>query len=159
MALVLQSANLVRQKTFMINRSPGVFYALKSLFLHLAANKGNPDLKIVFVDGTATASDGGNVLSQVVSDSACTLYAIVIKKSGATLTSFKVSDSATTAATDGTQAISTNITTLADEYVYLYPTGKAMANGLTYTETITGGTTATQNVKANAVYGFIIVGA
>lgn len=159
MALVLESANRVRQKTYMINRSPGTFYALKALFLHLAANKGNPDLKIVFVDGNATASDGGNVLSQVVSDSACTLYAVVLKKLGTVLTSFKISDSATTGATDGTQAISTNVTTLGDEYLYLYPTGKAMANGLTYTETLTGGTTATQNLKANAIFGFIIVGA
>ena len=161
MAFVTQAAQLVRQKTFMVNRNAGVFYALKALFLHLAANKGNPDLKLVNIDGTATASDGGNVLSQVVADAACTLYAIYLKKTGTVLTAFKLTDAAVTAKTDGTatQVFTSYMTTANDEYLALFPTGKALTVGAVYTETLTDGITATQNLKANAINGFIIVGA
>lgn len=158
MALTLQSANLVRQKTFMINRNAGVFYALKALFLHLAANKGNPDLKIVNVDGGATASDGGNTASQVVSDSACTVYAIYLKKTGATATWFKVTNHASTATTDGTEDFSYKLTTASEEDLFLFPSGRALSTGLTYTEDTTA-TGSTLNLLANRIDGFIIVGA
>lgn len=158
MAFVTQSANLVRQKTFMINRSPGVFYALKALFLHLAANKGNPDLKIFNIDGTNTASDGGATANQVASDSACTLYAIFLKKVGATATWFKGTDNATTASTNGSEDVHQVVTTANEEDLFLYPTGHALANGFTLTETTTA-TGATANLKANAIYGYVILGA
>jgi len=157
MALVTQSANLVRQKTYMINRNPGIFYALKALFLHLAANKGNPDLFLKNVDGLVSSSDGGNSASQVLVDAACTLYAIYLKKTGSTVTWFKSTDHATTASTTAAD-IQTAITTAADELLYLYPTGHVLANGMTVTlnTTATGSTLA---VKANRVDGFVIVGA
>lgn len=157
MALTLVSANSVRQRTYMSVRNGGVFMALKALFLHLAANKGNPDLKLVAVDGGATASDGGNTASQVVSDSACTLYAIYLKKTGATATWFKVTNHATTATTDGTEDLSYKLTTSTEEDLFLFPTGRAFSTGLVYTEDTTA-TGSTLNVIANRIDGFVIVG-
>lgn len=158
MALSTQSANIVRQKTYMINRNPGIFYALKALFLHLAANKGNPDLQIVNVDGGATASDGGNTAAQVAANAACTLYAVYLKKTGSTATWFKATDNASTPTTNGGADISLVITTASDEVLLLFPTGHAMANGITYTEDTTA-TGSTLNLKANRIDGFIILGA
>lgn len=158
MALSTQSANLVRQKTYMINRNPGVFYALKALFLHLAANKGNPDLQLVNIDGTYLASDGGNNATQVVADAACTVYAIYLKKSGSTAAWFKATDHASTASTDGTETISLGLTTASGEQLHLYPTGKAFANGVSLAENTTA-TGSTKTLKANRVDGFIILGA
>ncbi len=158
MALSTQSANLVRQKTFMINRNPGIFYALKALFLHLAANKANPDLQLVNIDGTFSASDGGNNATQVIADSANTLFAIYAKKFGSTAVWLKITDNATTAATNGTQDISEKVTTLSEEILFLYPTGHALANG----NALTQNTTATGSVltlKANRLDGFAIFAA
>lgn len=158
MALVTQSANLVRQKTFMINRNAGVFYALKALFLHLASNKGNPDLFIKNIDGTYSASDGGNNASQVLVDAACTLYAIYLKKTGSTAAWFKGSNHASTASTDGTQLIAINMATASQENLFLYPTGYALSTGLTVTENTTA-TGSTLTLLANRMDGFVIVGA
>lgn len=158
MAISTQNANLVRQKTFMINRNPGVFYALKALFLHLAANKSNPDLQLVNIDGGATASDSGNTANQVVANAACTLYCVYLKKTGATGTWFKLTDNATTATTNGGADLSQKVTTANEEVLFLYPTGHAMANGITYTEDTTA-TGSTLNVLANRIDGFVILGA
>lgn len=158
MALSTQSANLVRQKTYMINRNPGIFYALKGLFLHLASNKGNPDLQLVNVDGGATASDGGNTANQVVANVACTLYAIYLKKAGATATWFKATDNATTATTNGGQDVSLVVTLKAEELLLQYPTGHSMVNGITITEN-TSATGSTLNVLANRIDGYIILSA
>lgn len=158
MALTTQAANLVRQKTYMINRNAGVFYALKALFLHLAANKGNPDLFLKNIDGTYSSSDGGNNASQVLVDAACTLYAIYLKKSGTVAVSFKASNHASTAATDGTQALGYIITSSAEENLFLFPSGHALSTGLTVTENTTA-TGSTLTLAANRLDGFVIVGA
>ena len=83
MALSLQSAGLVRQKAYNAvygtgtgtssdSVSPYHFYAIKALFLHLAANKGNPDLQFVpySAEDAVASTDGKNL-----ADVACTLYA------------------------------------------------------------------------------------
>lgn len=157
MAISVESANLVRQKTRMITRNPGVFYGLKALFLHLAANKGNPDLKLGVIDGYATASDGTNGDDNVLSDGACTLYAIYLNKTGTTATYFKATNHATTSTTDGTQAIALAVTA-ADEELHLYPDGKAFSTGFTYTEN-TSATGHTGNLLADRIDGFAILGA
>lgn len=159
MALTTQSANLVRQKTNMAARTtPGVFYALKALFLHLAANQGNPDLFYKNIDGNVNASDGGNTASQVLVDAACTIYAIYLKKTGSTATSFKVSNHATTATTDGTQSLGYILTVASEENLFLFPTGHAMSAGVTVTEDTTA-TGSTLTLLANRIDGFVIVGA
>ncbi len=159
MSLSLQNANLVRQKTYMINRNSGVFYELKALFLHLAANKGNPDLQLVNVDGTSLASDGGNNANQVIANVACTLYAIYLKKFGTVQDWFKLNDSATVTVGDGTDTMTIALnTTDKNEYLWTYPAGYAMANGLTIAENTTANGT-TKTLKANRADGFIIIGA
>lgn len=158
MALVTESANRVRQKTFMINWNPGVFYGLKALFLHLAANKGNPDLFIKNVDGTYSSSDGGNNANQVLVDAACTLYAIYLRKTGTTAVVFKATNHATTAQTNGTGDISHIITTSGQEILLTYPSGHALSAGLTMTENTTA-TGSTLTLLANRLDGFVIVGA
>lgn len=158
MALVTQSANLVRQKTYMINRNPGIFYALKGLFLHLSANKGNPDLFLKNIDGRVNASDGTNTTSQILVDAACTLYAIYLKKTGTVATWFKATDSATTATTNGGADISFVVTLASEEVLLQYPTGHSLANGLTVSENTTA-TGATGELLANRLDGYSIVSA
>lgn len=159
MALVTESANRVRQKTYnSVRTSPGAYYALKALFLHLAANKGNPDLFYKNIDGTYSSSDGGNNASQVLVDAACTLYAVWVKKLGSTAVSLKLTNHASTATTDGTQDLGYKITTLNEEDLFLFPTGRAFSTGLTMTENTTQ-TGSTLTLLANRLDGFVIVGA
>lgn len=168
MANTLESAGRVRQKAYLAvygnatgtssnSNSPLNFYAFKALFLHLATNKGNPDLAYKNVDGTYSSSDGGNNASQVLVDAACTLYAIFLRKVGSTESVFKWSANATTAGTDGTQdgAIAQ---TAAGSVFEIYPDGRAIASGLTVTENTTR-TGSTLTLKANRQDGFVIVGA
>lgn len=166
MALVTQNANLVRQKAYnsvygngttTLPNSPFNFYAFKDLFLHLAVNKGNPDLFYKNIDGLVNSSDGGNTVSQILVDAACTLYAVFLRKRGATETIIKGSNSATTAATDGTQDLAFALTVAGTELV-VYPDGRAMSAGLTVTEDTTR-TGSTLTLAANRIDGFVIIGA
>lgn len=158
MALVTQSANLVRQKTQAITRTPGVFYALKALFLHLAANQGNPDLFYKNIDGLVNSSDGGNTASQILVDAPCTLYAVWLKKTGTTATFFKATNHASTATTDGTEDLSYKLTASLEENLFLFPSGHPLSVGLTVTEDTTA-TGSTLTLAANKIDGFVIVGA
>ena len=166
MALVTQSANLVRQKAYQavygngtttVPNSPLNFYAFKQLFLHLAMNKGNPDLQYFNIDGAYSSSDGGANASQVELAGACTLYAIFLKKRGTVETIFKLSNNATTAGTDGTQDIALALTAAGTEFT-VYPDGRALATGITVTENTTR-TGSTLTLLANRIDGFIIVSA
>lgn len=166
MALTTQSAGLVRQKAYnavygngttTLPNSPFNFYAVKALFLHLAANKANPDLFYKNIDGALNSSDGGNTVSQVLVDAACTLYAVFLRKRGSTETVFKASNNATTAATDGTQDLAFALTVAGTELI-VYPDGRALSTGLTVTEDTTR-TGSTLTLLANRIDGFVIVGA
>lgn len=166
MAIVTQSAGLVRQKAFhgiggarsSVPNSQCLFWALKALFLHLSSNKGNPDLKLFNIDGGYSSSDGGNNASQVAVDGPCTIYAIYLKKTGSTATSFKVSNHASTASTDGTQSLGYILVTAGEDNLFLFPDGHAMATGVTITENTTA-TGSTLTLAANRIDGFIIAGA
>lgn len=166
MALVTQSAGLVRQKaynavygngTLTLPNSPFNFYAIKALFLHLAANKGNPDLFYKNIDGALNSSDGGNTVSQVLVDAACTLYAVFLRKRGTVETIFKATNHASTATTDGTQDLAFALTAAGTEVV-VYPDGRAFSTGLTVTEDTTR-TGSTLTLAANRIDGFVIVSA
>lgn len=159
MALTLESANRVRQKTFAFSRNPGIFYLLKALFLHFAANKSNSiQLQLVNVDGTSMSSDGG-AAQQVVANVACTLYAIylITRTTGPTTTWFKLTDNASTCTTNGGEDIHYAFKAKSEERLYVAPIGHAMSNGITIDEntTATGGT---ETLKANRLDGFIILG-
>lgn len=164
MALTVSSANLARQKVYLtigngtstLPNSPFNFYALKALFLHLAANKGNPDLFYKNIDGAVHSSDGTATVSQVLVDAACTLYAVFLRKRGSTETVLKASNNATTAATDGTQDLAFALTAAGTELI-VYPDGRAFSTGLTVTEDTTR-TGSTLTLAANRIDGFVIVG-
>jgi hypothetical protein len=160
MAITLENANLTRQRAYFQSgeRTSGIFYLLKSFFLHLAANKGNPNLQLVNIDGNLTASDGSNTTSNVAANAACTLYLIYLRKKGTVATWFKATDNATTATTNGGADITQVVTTSADEVLLTYPTGHSMVNGITYTENTTA-TGSTGQLLANRIDGFIILGA
>lgn len=166
MALTVSNANIARQKAYSVVYgsgtttnpiSPFQFYAIKAFFLHMAANKGNPDLKFIPVDGNYSSSDGGNNASQVLVDAACTLYLVFLRKIGSTETIFKGSANATTAGTNGTQDLAI-AATVAGTVLEVYPDGRAIASGLTVTENTTR-TGSTLTLLANRLDGFVIVGA
>lgn len=160
-----ESANLVRQKAYATvygsgtstsKISPFQFYALKALFLNFAANKANPDLRYVNVDGKVGASDGTNSNDQILVDGPCTLYAIFLKKKGSTETVFKGTNHASTSQTNGTQDIAIALTA-AGTYLGVYPDGRALSTGLTVC-TNTDRTGSTGTLLANRIDGFVIIG-
>lgn len=158
MAFTASSATLVKDKTRAFSRGSGVQQLLKAFWLHMASNKNNPDLQFVAIDGAVSSSDGGNSASQVICSGACTVYAIYLKKTGATATWFKATNHGSTATTDGTEDLSYKLTTASEEDFIVFPTGHALATGLTMTLNTTA-TGSTLSVLANRIDGFIIIGA
>ncbi len=166
MALSLQSGNITWQKVknalSAINvASKGANPVTQNAFLalkqYLAQNKRNPDLQFKAIDGTVNSSDGGNTVSQVLADAACTLYAVYLFKKGAVETIFKGSNHATVAATDGTQDLAIAATVAGDVFE-IYPDGRALSTGLTVTEDTTR-TGAVLTLLANQMSGFVVIGA
>lgn len=166
MALSLQAGNLVWQKvknalstTNIASKgaSPATQEAFLDLKKYIAQDLRNIQLQFVPIDGTYNSSDGGNNVSQVLANAACTLYGIYLFKSGSTETIFKFSDNATTAATNGTQygAIAK---TAAGDVFEIYPDGQALSSGLTVTEDTTR-TGSTLTLLANQMSGFVVIGA
>jgi len=161
-----QSAGLVRQKAYnsvyanstsTIPNSAFNFYAFKALFLHLAMNKGNPDLRYVNIDGLVNSSDGGATDSQVLVDGPCTLYAVFLRKRGTVETIFKGTNHASTMQDNGTQDLAFALTVAGTETI-VYPDGRALSAGLTVTED-TDRTGSTLTLAANRIDGFVIVSA
>jgi hypothetical protein len=159
MALSLVGANLVWQQAriqLAASKNVTAGIVLRELKKYLSTYKGNPKLQLVVVDGTVNSSDGGNTVSQILANAACTLYAVVLTKIGSVETVFKASNSASTAATDGTQDLAI-AATAAGDVVEIYPDGRAYASGLTVTEDTTR-TGSTLTLKANRLDGFVIIG-
>lgn len=160
-----ESAGRVFQKAYIavgrgtttVPNSPFNGYALKALKLHIAANKGNPDLRYVNIDGLYSASDSGNNASQVLVDGPCTLYAVFLKKTGVTETIFKGTNHATTAGTNGTQDLAFAMTEVGTLFS-VYADGRALSAGLTVTENTTR-TGSTLTLAANKIDGFVIISA
>jgi len=139
------------------NANPGAQNAFRVLREYIATQGGNPQLQFIPINGTFSASDGGANASQVLSDTACTVYGFYLKKVGATETIFKGSANATTAGTDGTQKYAFSKTAAGDLAV-VYPTGEVTASGLTVTENTTR-TGSTLTLVANRFDGFVVIGA
>lgn len=162
MAISLQDANKVWQKVkgAVAGSDSATQEQLKALKHYLATLKGNPQLQFVPINGLVNSSDSGNTVSQVLADAACRIYAIVLVKRGTTATWFKGSNSATTAATDGTQVIAEHDANAVagQEIVRIFKDGKSMSSGFTVTED-TAGVTATLTLLANRFDGFTIIGA
>lgn len=160
MAVSLESSNRVWQRVAIAMRGANEAsqQQAKALKMYLATQKGNPQLQFLSINGLTNSSDSGNTVSQILVAGACTLYALYLKKAaGATAAWFKGSNSATTAATDGTQVIAEHSATASEEIFRSYITGKALSGGLTVTEDTTA-TGATLTLLANRFDGFAIIG-
>lgn len=152
MALSLQAANLVRQKTYAETRKPKIQAALKALFSYLAQHAGSPDLQLIpfenLTSGTGVA----------IADAACKVRAIYAKKpSGSTTASyFKGSDSPTTASATAPEVLT--VLPTSNEEIIVFHDGLAMANGFAIrADTAAAGSTGSG--AADQPDGFVIVSA
>ena len=158
-ALTTQNANLVRQKLYNASsslsgsntRSSEVFYILKAIFLHLAANKSNPDLELKVLTSGANST---------LVDSACTLWAVFAKKgTDATAAYLKVSNHATQVQADSEIILKSSVA--GQELVLAYPDGFAFATGIaagSYTA-YNGANATTASTATHNFYGYLVVGA
>jgi hypothetical protein len=166
MALTTQSANLVRQKAYnavysplgsaTVSISPFHFYAIKQFFLHMAANKGNPDLQFrAFAAEDAVTNNGTSLIG-----GACTLYLLYAKarrSSGTTASFLAIHDAADNTATT-TTVWTGKINATGQSLFFADPNGRALAtDAVISAATAVGG--ATESSTADACDGFIIVGA
>jgi hypothetical protein len=166
-ALSLQSANLVRQKAYNAvygsgtgtttdSVSPYHFYAVKAFFLHMACNKGNPDLQFFPYTAEQITTNGG--LDADVG--ACTLYVWFMKarRTSGTTSSFQAIHDA-----DDNSATTTTITTqrikaTGEQAFFVWPNGQPIATDIVLSAaTAVGG--ATESSAADATDGFLIIGA
>ncbi len=159
MALTTQSANLVRQKAYNAVYgtpvSPFHFYAIKALFLHLAANKGNPDLQFkAYAAEDATTTNGTSLIG-----GPCTLYAWFGKArrtSGSTASFQALHDAANNSSTT-TTVWTAKIDGTGQSFLFVEPKGRPISTDVVISAaTAVGG--ATMSAVADATDGFVIVG-
>lgn len=151
MALSLERALLVRQRTLAFTRKPKIQAQLKAFFSYLDQHKKDPDLQFTAY-AALTSTD------VVIADAACRLFAVYIEKpSASTVTAFfKLTNHASTGsatASDITQIALTN-----DIILLQYGDGLAMSAGVTLlSHTTADGSSG--SVAADRPNGFVIVGA
>lgn len=155
MAIALESADRVRQKTRALTLNPMVFLSLKDFFHYHSTNKGNADLQLVpIADADVTGSDG-----VVAMDVPATVYVVYIKK-GATATDsyFKLFDDITDDSTTTDTRLSLALLEANEEHLVVYPKGLTMATGIVATShTNSGG--STDSTAGDSGNGFLIIGA
>ena len=163
MAISLESANKVRQKSYAIGLDPLVYRQLQAFFQWWSTHKKNADLQFLPFDGTDADAAGGVVLA----DAACTVYAVYLRKGTldqrtagtATDAYIWVLDDATDdagAATDGRVALPSLVAS--ESSIYLNSSGIVCATGVVvkaYTD-IDG---TTDSSAGDAPNGFVIIGA
>jgi len=153
MALTVENANLVKQRTFTDLRGRHIAELLKGFWNHIN-HAGNPDLQWVYFSGLETAD-------KVIADVACKLYAVYMRKpTASTVDSWvKASDHATAAAANGDIVVKLLGTGGGGrEYVLLFPNGLLMGTGVTIgAHTTVNGSSKT--LVADAATGWAIVGA
>lgn len=173
MAIATQSAGLVRQKAYNAvygtgtgtttnTVSPYHFYAIKALFLHLAMNKGNPDLQFIPYTAeqiTTQASFGFNP-----DVDASTLYCWFGKarRTSGTTDAFETLLDATVGADSDveTTIIAINrIRAVGQQFLEVWPNGYAIATDLTIQSTTSMAGPAAESTAANATDGFLIISA
>lgn len=165
MALTTQNANLVRQKAYNAVYgfgktarpvSPYHFYAVKSLFLHFAANKNNPDLQFAAYTAEQAVTNNGTSLV----GGACTLYAwygLARRTTGTTASFQAIHDAAdNTATTTTVDTFKINLT--GQSFLDVRPDGIVIATDVVISAATTVGG-PTESAAADATDGFVIVGA
>lgn len=153
MALALENANKVRQKTRNFNIDPAAARALKSFFLYWSEQKGNADLQIFdFSEAEADAAGGTAKL-----DGACRVHFIYVKKEAeGTNNYFKIFDDATDDTTTTDQTVAIPLFDASQAVAVVDQVGLPLATGIVVTQhTTSEGTTD----GSNGGSGFIIVGA
>lgn len=162
MAISLESATKVRQKTYALGLDPLVYRQLQAFFQYWATHKGNADLQFIPFDGADIDDAGGKVLA----DAACTLYVVYgvkgtmdQKTDGTATDSYLVFfDDATDdagAGTDGRLVIPFMVA--GEQHLWASPTGIVCATGVVgkaYTDF--DGTT--DSSAGDAPNGFVIIG-
>lgn len=151
MALSVQSSLLAKRRvmSYANGLKPGVVGLLSWLFQYFSQFKGNPDLLFVPMD---TLTNGNTVIAA----EACKLYAIVLAKVTATAAYFKGTNSATTAATNGSQDYTVLISGAGNSVALIFPDGQALSAGLT----VCANTTATGSAgsSTDGPTGFALIG-
>lgn len=170
MALATQNANLVRQKAYNAvygtgtgtstdSVSPYHFYAVKAFFLHMAINKGNPDLQ--FIPYTAEqATTNGGYSPDIDAANVYAWFGKARRTSGTTAAFETLLDGTTSGDSDAvtTQITVQRIRLTGQQFFFVWPNGFAIATDLTIASTTTLGG-ATESTAANSTDGFVIVGA
>ena len=155
MALSLESAGRVRQKTRALTLDPSVYLALKGFFAYWASNKSNADLQLIPIgDADVTGTDG-----VVSADAPATVYVAYIKK-GATATDsyFKLFDDITDDSTTTDARLIVGLLEASEEHLAIFPKGLTMATGIVATSH-TNATGSTDSTAGDSGNGFLIVGA
>lgn len=154
MALSLQSASLVRQKTREFTRNPLVFYAIKAFFLY-HSQRGNNDLQLILLDDAdLTGTDG-----VVSADAACTLYMVYLRKRATATDSYlKLYDDATNDSTAASERVTLATLEASEDNIAIFPQGMTFATGIVATSHTTSNGT-TDSTAGDSGDGFIIVGA
>jgi len=171
--VVTQNANLVRQKAYNAvygtglgvgtapftgnTVSPYHFYAIKQFFIHMAMNKGNPDLQFI----PYAAEDSTTNLGYLpLGAGAATLYVWFGKArrtSGTTAAFEAIHDAATNAATT-TTIVTQRLNAAGQQFLFVWPDGFPIGTELVVSSAdAVGG--ATESTAANSSDGFVIVGA
>lgn len=154
MAITLEAAGLVRQKTRRYTRNPLVSAALKEFFRYHAA-KGNADLQIVYTDDAdVTGADG-----VVVADAACVVYVDFVKKRATATDSYhKLFDNATVDTTAADGRVVLPLLEASEDQIAVFPSGLTMAAGIVATSH-TAASTTTDSTAGDSGDGFVILGA
>lgn len=155
MAIALEDANKVRQKTRAYTLQPMIFHTLQKFFHYWSTEKGNRDLQFIpIADADVTGTDG------VVSlDVPATVYVAYIKKgSTATDSYFKLFDDITDDSTTTDARLSLGLLEANESHIVVYPQGLTMATGIVSTShTNSAGTT--DSTAGDSGNGFLIIGA
>ncbi len=165
MAVSTQSAGLVRQKAYnavygggtsTVKISPYFFYAVKSFFLHMSMNKGNPDLQFLPYGTADSTTNGGTDLT----GAAATLYAWFgsgQRTTGTTAAFEAIHDASSNGATT-TTVWTAKLNAAGQAFWVCEPNGRALATGCTISSaTAVGG--STESTATDSSNGFIVIGA
>ena len=166
MALTLESAGLVRQKTYMYNLNVFNRKALQAFFHWWSTNKGNANLQFIPFSNSTVASDtstGGTATDtgwSPIAGVTSTVYVFYAKNdgSGTGIDSYVSLVNSTANTTASAFYITGLIAEKNDEFMFVYPNGLVFGTDLTITAvTSLGG--ATESATGDAVNGFVVVGA
>jgi hypothetical protein len=155
MAISIESASLVRQKTRRYTLNPAVSWILKAFFTYHSTNKDNADLELIYIDDAdVTGTDG-----VVAADAACVVYVLyVTKRATATDSYFKLFDDATDDSAAGDERYQTALLEASEPHIAVWPSGLTCATGVVLTSHTTSNGT-TDSTAGDSGDGFIIIGA